>query len=364
MKPYIVSLRILSLLAFLISTLSLRGTEDIRELTFSYRADTRDLIHIDNSLGSIQVTPWEQPHVNMVVKIKVTGEDAKEVEETLQRIDIQSYQEEGIITGRTVLNNIPHKDFSKKVMIDYLIRVPITCSVSLHQEYGKIYIQGNMEGESKIRLRFGSLQASSFMSPIELEAEFSSIDISHITKGTVKLHHCRESQIDSAKDLDLESEFSPVNSRNIDRLRLYLRHGNCRFGQIRQLKIDAIFGDILIGSLEHKMEATSFLHSALQVDHLEKNFRLFEGVSEFSRIRVGIPANSSFRMKALMRFGSIDCQEFTPLKDIIPQHQNHRTILNTSVNGKKSKALFWINGSHSELIVDEYSAPNTTEVIL
>ena len=131
--------------AIALSTNGLKGKYN-KEKTIKkeYTVNSNALLKIDNSYGNLDIVTYNGNKVTIEVTIKVSGNDEDKVQKKLDDIHVVFNASSSMVDAKTVFNNNKKSwwnwgsNNNINMEINYLIKLPITNSVDLNNDYGSI----------------------------------------------------------------------------------------------------------------------------------------------------------------------------------------------------------------------------------
>lgn len=226
MRPLILSITLLLILAPVSSPLlacddwNTLKEEVIKEYTLS----PGGRLILENSVGEIEITGWDEPRVEIVAVKKVRYKDSRErARELLKQIDIEIRQTGNEIKIET---NIP-EDYDLgggwtigklirlgKIVknekfggVTFKIKLPRRTDLNLEQSVGELEVDG-VTGEIKIDNSVGELALVNISGPAEISSGVGKITL-HLTEdAAVDIDaSCGVGDIDCSLPLEVEGKF-------------------------------------------------------------------------------------------------------------------------------------------------------------
>ncbi|WP_236002892.1 hypothetical protein [Luteirhabdus pelagi] len=150
---------------------------------FTVNADAG--LRVNNSYGNLDITTWNQNKTVIEVTIKTNGNDEEKVKERLSEIDVKFTANGTLVSAETQFGK-QNKGWSwwggnknnVSVEVNYLIKMPITNTVDLSNDYGAINIS-TLEGNAKISCDYGQIIIG------ELKADNNMLNFDYTDKSTI-----------------------------------------------------------------------------------------------------------------------------------------------------------------------------------
>ena len=117
-----------------------------KTLKKEYSVNATAGLMVDNSYGNIDIVTWTENRIVIEVLIRTNGNDEDRVQEKLNNIDVDFSGNASQVTAKTIFKDRKNSSWSwwgknnKNVHmeINYTIKMPITNSVDLNNDYGGI----------------------------------------------------------------------------------------------------------------------------------------------------------------------------------------------------------------------------------
>jgi hypothetical protein len=167
----------IALILFLIPTLVLAsnserwGGKHTKEKTVKkeFTVNKDALLKVNNSYGNIDVVTYAGNTISIEVKIKTNGNDEEKVQKKLDDITIEFNGTSSLVEAKTIFNKNKSnswwnwgKNNNVNMEINYVIKLPITNSVDLNNDYGSINLD-KLEGRASINCDYGKINTKELM---------------------------------------------------------------------------------------------------------------------------------------------------------------------------------------------------------
>lgn len=127
------------------------------------------LLKVNNSYGNIDVVTYDGNTVSIEVKIKTNGNDEEKVQKKLDDITIEFNGSASLVEAKTIFRKNKSnswwnwgKNNNVNMEINYVIKLPITNSVDLNNDYGSINLD-KLEGRATINCDYGKITTKELM---------------------------------------------------------------------------------------------------------------------------------------------------------------------------------------------------------
>jgi len=269
-NPY--NLRFKVLLFIFLAQSNLWAQEE-RLINKTFSVNDQTLIEIKNTFGTIHVTSWDEPQVEVKVEIAVRAERDSRLAYLMENLDVRFSQEEYRLMMRTETDVKTKGDESFKV--NYRIKVPRKNKLEIGNSFGDIFIDDRLE-PVEIDLAYGDLKAGDFTKGGELNVSFGKVEIGHFETGTLKLRYCDFFSLESASFLDLDQQFSDIEVNKVQDLQLESKYGSLEIGWLGEVVGDVKFTEVDIDWLDKSLKLDCQHTSNFTIAGVSKHMELID----------------------------------------------------------------------------------------
>ena len=267
---FLVIFLLLSQLTFAVSEWNGRHTKE-KIIKKEYAVNRDALLKIDNSYGNINVITYSGSTISIEVKIKTNGNSLEKVEEKLKDITVDFQGSSNMVSAKTIFNKNKSMSWwnwgnsnSVNMEINYLIKLPITNSVDLSNDYGSINLD-RLEGQAKINCDYGKITTK------ELMADNNSISFDYtnnsyfeyIKSGTINADYSgfivaktknlqinadyTKSVVEIAEEVSYSCDYGSISIEKANNVKGKGDYLTARFGEVyKNIQINADYGSIKI----------------------------------------------------------------------------------------------------------------------
>jgi hypothetical protein len=289
-----------------------------------YVVNTDAHLKISNRYGNVDVTSWSGNSIEIEVKITVSGNDEDKVIKRLEMIDVEFEGSRSEVSAKTVIEKKSSTwswNWGKKnnvnYQIDYKVKVPLTNSVSLNNDYGSIYLN-ELKGDAKINCDYGKIIIGDlYSSNNKINIDYcSESTISTMVGGSINADYSKFT-VEEANQINLNADYSTSVFENIKNLNY-----NCDYGSLKVNNGTAVTGngDYLttkLGTISKKVDISAD-YGSLRIEELKEGFDLVNVNGDYCGVKIGIP-DAPFNFELKMSYGSFkrDENKFEMVKQIV-----------------------------------------------
>jgi hypothetical protein len=312
----------LSILLFLLPALLVAGPEDgkytkSKKISKTFNVNKNCLVAIQNEFGSVSITTWDSPTVSIDITVEVSGNNEDRVIDQLKDIDVDfeaSASKVSAITdaehsannGGGLWNLLFSSDSkrSSNMKIDYIIKMPVTASLDLSNDYGAVILD-RLKGRAAIKCDFGRLDIG------QLLAE----------NNDLKFDYTNNSHIDYMKSGNIKADFSGFELYGAEKVTYEGDYTKATFhkvkiidfnGDFSTLQIDKVnelvgrgdYTTLKIGSINELVNLNTDFGS-ISIEELGRDFKEVTIKSEYTGIKINYHPEASFRFDIDTEYSSI-----------------------------------------------------------
>lgn len=272
--------------------------EKSKSISKSFNVNSDATLEVYNKYGDINVTSWDQNRIEIDVNITVKGSDLDDVEERLEKINVEFDGSSSLVTARTRIGAKNNWSFWKKsknisYKINYTVKMPVTNNVKLNNDYGRIMLD-EIEGDADISCDYGKIEIGDLKgdnSNISLDYCKSS-SIESMKDGDISVDYSGLT-IDKAKDVDLSTDYSSITIKEVDDLVFSADYGSVTVDNAVSARGSSDYTGMKFGTITKKLNLSAD-YGSIRVKNLANGFESVDINSEFASIKLGIEAGTSF----------------------------------------------------------------------
>jgi len=314
----------LSILLFLLPALLAAGPEDgkytkSKKISKTFNVNKNCLVAIQNEFGSVSITTWDSPTVSIDITVQVSGNNEDRVIDQLQDIDIDFEASASKVSAITDAEHSSNNsgglwnllfgsdsNRSSNMKIDYIIKMPVTASLDISNDYGAVILD-RLKGCASIKCDFGRLDIGQllaenndlkfdytnnshidYMKSGNIQADFSGFELYGAEKVTYKGDYTK-AKFHNVKILDFNGDFSTIQTDDVTKLIGRGDYTTIKIGHVKELvNLNTDFGSISIAELgrDFKEATVKSEYTTIKINyHPEASFR-FDIDTEFSSIKL------------------------------------------------------------------------------
>lgn len=273
--------------------------ERSKDIKKSFNVNSNAKLAIYNKYGDVNVTSWNQNRIEIDVKITVRGNDLDDVEDRLEKIDVEFNGSSSLVEARTRIGskkngwNIWKKSKNISYKINYTVKMPITNSASLNNDYGSISLN-ELEGEATINCDYGKISIGDLRgdnSSINLDY-CSSSNIESMKDGNVNVDYSKLT-IEKADDVKLNTDYSTIKLKDLNTLTFSADYGSVEAENVVNVSGNGDYTGFRFGTVKKNLKITSD-YGSIRIKDLANGFETVNINSEYAGIKIGTSSSNNF----------------------------------------------------------------------
>lgn len=325
--------------------------EKRKEMNRSFPAQKGDILKIDNRFGNITLEHWNKNEVEIRVVIESKSNQEQTATENLNKVSIQMDKNGNTISAVTTIKQTQNNNNNNELKVNYTIITPDHLSIDLKQEFGNIVLADKHEGDCNLLIKFGNISSGNIKGALKLNSQFSNVSLGNLTTAWFDLRHSGKVTFQQADNVDVDMQFSNLETGTLNTLKLNERHSNATVGSIKNGIVNVQHSDLKIGGMNQKLDVESLSHSNLEIKELLRSFKGLTINSSFSSVKIYTVPQIKFSINADASFGDIKIEKNFKQNNANLTEKSNKKSLEADINGGGSPIEF--NGNFSTISIKE-----------
>ena len=315
--------------------------EKTKTIKKEYDVNADANLSIENKYGNVDVISWNQNKVEIEVTITVSGDNESKVIERLSKINVKFENSRSAVSAKTTLENNSKGWYNSKnkmnYQIDYKVKVPVTNSVDLNNDYGTITLN-EIRGKAEINCDYGKILVGSlFHVDNSININYTSdSEIELMNGGTVNADYSKF-RIGKAKNIELNADYTESVFENIEELIFACDYGNVEVKNANIIDGQGDYVTMRFGTIYKKLSIQAD-YGGIKVDKLMKGFESIDIHTDYAGIKIGLDSDVSFDFIAKLNYAGFDYDEqnITYLKKVVKSSSSYyEGFVNKENSGSK-----------------------------
>ncbi len=287
-----------------------------KKLHKEYTVNAGAGLSVDNSYGNIDIVTWNENRIVIDVLIKTNGNNEDKVQDKLNDIDVEFSGNGSKVSARTIFKGRKSSSWSwwgsnnnnVKMEINYTIKMPVTNSVELSNDYGSINLN-RLEGNAKISCDYGQLNLG------ELLAENNSLNFDYT----------KNSSIGYMKSGKINADYSGFTIERAERLEINADYTHAEIDDVKNLNYNSDYGKINVGTVNNLIGRGDYIplnvktitgslnvntdYGSVTVDRIAASMKEVIINAEYAGIKLGFDAGCNFDFVVDLSYASFKGEE-------------------------------------------------------
>jgi len=286
-------------LTFGIGKTNKKRHEKSKKIAKSFTVNNDATLSIDNKYGDINITTWAKNSIEIDVEITIKGDDVGDVEDQLEKIDIEFNDSPNLVEAKTIFKKNKSSwswwGKSKKISykIIYTVKMPISNNVKLANDYGAISLS-ELNGEASINCDYGKISIGDLRgNNTDINLDYCSTStINSMKDGNINIDYSKLT-IESATDLKLNADYSSFKLAKATNLDFNIDYGSLVVNEITNATGNGDYTALKFGTVKKNLKVKSD-YGSIKIENLANGFESVTIDSEYAGIKIGTSATNNF----------------------------------------------------------------------
>lgn len=291
-----------------------------KKIKKEYSVNANAGLEVDNSYGNIEITTWNESRTVIEVHILTNGNDEEEVQKRLDEITVDFSGNASLVSAKTRFGDKKSSSWSwwgkknKNISIEvhYTIKLPVTNSVDLDNNYGAINLN-RLEGNAKINCDYGQLIIGDLM------ANNNYLNFDYTSKSTIAY----------MKNGKIDADYSSFTLDKVGNLELNADYTNSEIGEANEVNYNCDYGKVTIhkavnilgrgdyvsnriGSVSGSLNLNTD-YGSIVVDRLTGTAKNVTINADYTGIKLGLASNYSFDFTVQLSYCGMKGEELVTM---------------------------------------------------
>lgn len=320
-----------------------------KEISQNYKVSATDLLQVDNRFGNITVTHWNRNEVAIRVEIESKSNSESRAQENLDAVRIEIKKSGSTVSAVT---NIREKTSwgnsnNERLTINYFISMPSKLTSDLSQKYGNINLPDRNDGKCSVHVKYGNLNAGDFTAELRLEAKYGNIDMGNLQTAYLDLGYVGSMICKDARSVFIDSKYSNLEMKNVQRMELDKKYGNLSVGSLDQAEMEVKYSEISVDRLKESLDVDGLDYSTLSIKEVSSTFNRINVEGRYGNLKLKISPKASFKVLAEdMKYGNYDIKGFN-----ITDFSKEDNTFRSEINGGGTRRINFEGNNYSNLTI-------------
>ena len=288
---------------------------------FSVNKDAK--VSLNNRYGNLNITTWDKNRVEIEVTITVKGNDLDAIEDKLSSINILFNASASSVEAKTVFGEKKSnwswwgKSKNTNYQINYVVKMPVTNSVDLDNDYGSIYLD-NLSGKADINCDYGKISIGDLSATdnnINLDY-CSTSNINYMKSGDLNLDYSKLT-IETSQDISINADYSTIKLEKTRNVAFNTDYGSIHIGDASSVRGNSDYVSMKFGTIRKNLNIEAD-YGSIAIKELVKSFENITISTQYTAIRIGVASDVVFNFEIDLQYAGFkrDDDKIAILKSI------------------------------------------------
>ncbi|WP_250432341.1 hypothetical protein [Hanstruepera flava] len=282
-----------------------------KTITKSFNVNSYAELKVDNSYGNLNIVTWNENRIDIEVTITVEGSNEDKVIKKLDEITVDFDASSNQVYAKTIFNKNKSKSWwnwgsngNSKMSVNYVIKMPITNSVKLDNDYGSINLD-RLEGKASISCDYGKITTKELMSTDNsLNFDYSQgCYFEYIGGGTIDADYSGFT-VAKAKNIRLSADYTQSKFEIAEDITY-----DCDYGSLTAEKANNVTGNgdyltVVLGDI-YKNVTIDADYGSIKIKRMTANAGNITINSDYVGIHIGYDSAYKFNFEMNLEYASL-----------------------------------------------------------
>ena len=282
-----------------------------KKISKSYSVNANATLKVDNSYGNVNIVTWEGNQIAFEITITASGDDEEKVQDKLDNINIKFSSSPEWVSAQTVFNKSNSGSWWKwnsnnkiHMKINYIVKIPITNSVKIHNDYGNINI-AKLEGKAEIYCNYGKITTKELLANDNvINFDYTSnCYFEYIKTGRINADYSGFT-VAKTNNLEINADYTKSEVEIAEDINY-----NCDYGSLKVHKTNSLNGNgdyltLQLGDL-YKSASIKSDYGSIKIMKLHKNLNELIINSDYTGVKIGYDPALNFNFDLELDYAGV-----------------------------------------------------------
>ncbi|WP_299779513.1 hypothetical protein [uncultured Formosa sp.] len=279
-----------------------------------FKVNSNATLNIDNSYGNVDIITWNENRIVFEIRITTNGNDSEKVQNKLDDITVEFNASASYVSAKTIFSKTKSKWWdwngsgNVNMKINYIVKMPITNSVDLSNDYGAINLD-KLEGRAKINCDYGKITTKELMgSDNEIKFDYTSNSyFEYIKSGTINADYSGFT-VAKTKDLFIKADYTNSKVEIGENVNYNCDYGSMTIDKVNYFKGEGDYLTVVIGDV-YKSVNIDADYGSIKIKNMSANANNVNIDSDYVGIKIGYDSNYYFNFELDLEYADLRDQE-------------------------------------------------------
>ena len=276
-----------------------------------YTVNANATLNIDNSYGNIDIVTWNENRVEIEVTITTKSSNEEKAQKKLDDITVEFSATNDYVSAKTKFNKSKSsswwnwgKNNNVNMEINYVVKLPVTNSVDLDNNYGSINLD-KLEGHAKIDCDYGQITTKELMADDNI-INFDYTNNSHfeyIKSGKINADYSSYT-VAKTKKLDISADYTNSNVEVAEDINYSCDYGNIKIDNANNVTGNGDYLTTVLGDVYKNVQLKAG-YGSIKIKNMTANAGNVIIQSDYAGISIGFDPNYNFKFNLDLQYASL-----------------------------------------------------------
>ncbi|TYB79854.1 hypothetical protein [Bizionia myxarmorum] len=281
----------------------------------SFNVSKNATLKINNSYGNLDIITWKENRIEIVIKITVNGSSEDKVREKIDNISVDFDSNSSYVSAETIFNKNKSRSWwswgsssSINMKINYIVKMPMTNSVDLNNDYGTINLD-KLEGNAKINCDYGKITTKELMGSNNVIAfdYCKNSYFEYINNGSINADYS-EFVVSKAKNINLVADYTNSKFETIENLKYNCDYGSLTIDRANNVNGTSDYLTIVLGDI-YKNVSIDADYGSIKIKSIKETAKSISIDSDYVGITIGFDYRYHFNFEIDLEYASLRTHE-------------------------------------------------------
>ncbi|WP_031425982.1 hypothetical protein [Flavimarina sp. Hel_I_48] len=283
-----------------------------------YNVNADALLKITNSYGNLNITSWNENRIEITVVVTTDGNNEEQVLRKLDEIDVlfeassqqvmaeTKFKRESQSWWSSLTSSISNNNVNME--INYTVKMPITNSVDLNNDYGGIYLN-KLKGRAAISCDYGHLEVGELLADNNmLRFDYTNnTTIGFMKSGKINADYSSFT-IEKGGEIELSADYTKSTFNSLKSLRFTCDYGNLDIDQIGAIDGSGDYLSLRMGRVSGDVDLSAD-YGSIKISELTADAGNVNINTDYANIRLGYAQDYHFNFTISLEYAGLSGEE-------------------------------------------------------
>ncbi|WP_435139722.1 hypothetical protein [Formosa sp. A9] len=279
-----------------------------------FKVNSKANLSVDNSYGNVDIVTWNENRIVFEITITTNGNNADKVQNKLSNITVEFEASPSQVSAKTLFEKNKSKWWdwngadNVNMKINYIVKIPITNSVNLSNDYGAINVD-RLEGQAKISCDYGKITTKELMADNnEINFDYTKNSyFEYIKSGKINADYS-EFTVSKTKQLVIQADYTNSKVEVGENVSYNCDYGSMTIDKVNNFKGQGDYLTLVIGDVYKSVDINAD-YGSIKIKNMSANAESINISSDYVGIKIGYDANFHFNFELDLEYADLRDQD-------------------------------------------------------